>query len=231
MSLSKIQKAVLKKESKLVFLLSLFLFTSSVSCTQKSFLCWNEKRTKAMAFAFDDILNHVKVRDIHGYSTLTSSKEPLQSHMPGGTHRLQMNSSLITLEVIQDTAYSKNQLPSGKFIKSNTAISEEEYLKQTNYHAVYPVIWRYVFDKKLLTLSFSSSPLPKPRYATKAKFVYDKTADDYFLEKTKDLTAKELSEIFPPEEKFYTDIYPNCEEESFSFKRIIRSIIRQLSFP
>ena len=231
MSLNKTQKAFLKKEIQLVFLLSLFLLTSSVSCTQKSFLCWDEQRTKAMAFAFDDIVNHVKVRDIQSYSTLTSSKEPLQSHMPGGTHRLQMDSNLITLEVIQDTAYSKNQLPSGEFIKSNTEITEEEYLKQINYHAVYPVIWRYVFNKNSLTLSFSSAPLLKPRYATKAKFVYDKTADDYFLEKTKDLTATELSRIFPPQEKSYTDIYPNCEEESYSFKRIFRSIIRQLSFP
>ena len=212
-------------------MLALFFFASSISCTQKSFLCWDEQKTKAMAFAFDDISNSVKVRDIQSYSTFTSSKKPLQPHMPGGTHRLQMNSGLITLEVIQDTAYSKNQLPSGKFIKSNTTISEEEYLKQTNYHAVYPVLWRYVFDKKSLTLSFSSSPLPKPRYATKAKFVYDKTAGDYFLEKTKDLDSKELSRIFPPQEKIHTVMYPHCEEESFSFKRIVRSLIRQLSFP
>ena len=184
-----------------------------------------------MAFAFDNIFHHVKVRDIHWYSTLTSIKEPLQSHMPGGTHRLEMDSNLITLEVIQDTAYSKNQIPSGKFIKSNSEISEEEYLKQINYHAVYPVIWRYIFNRNSLALSFSSSPLSKPRYATKSKFVYDKTANDYLLKKTKDLTAKELSEIFPPQEKSYTHTYSNCEEESYSLKRIFRSIIRQLSFP
>lgn len=224
-------KVILKKKSYFVFVLSLLLFTSSVSCTQKSFLCWNENRTEATAFAFDDISNTVKVRDIHSYSTFNSSKEPLQSHMPGGTHRLLMDKDFITLEVIQDTAYAKTQLYTGEFIKPNTEITEEEYLKQTFYHAVYPVLWKYVFDKKLLKLTYSSAPLPKPRRATMARNVYDKTADDYYFEKIKDLNAEELSRIFPPEEKSYTHVYPNCEEESYSFKRIIRSIIRQLSFP
>ena len=225
------QKVFLKQESYFVFVLSLLLFTSSVSCTQKSFLCWNENRTEATAFAFDDISNTVKVRDIHSYSTFNSSKEPLQSHMPGDTHRLKMDKDFITLKFIQDTAYAKTQLSTGKFIKPNTEITEEEYMKQTRYHAVYPVVWKYVFDKNASTLTYSSSPLPKPRYSSKAKYVYDKKTDDFYFEKIKDLSAEELSRIFPPEEKNYTHVYPNCEEESYSFKRIIRSIIRQLSFP
>ena len=231
MYLNRIQKAFFKKKNHIVFLLSLLLFTSSVSCTQKNFLCWNEKRTEAMAFSFDDILSTVKVRDIHSYSTFNSSKEPLQSHMPGGTHRLLMDKDFITLEVIQDTAYAKTQLSTGEFIKPNTEISEEEYLKQTFYHAVYPVLWRYIFDKNSSTLTYSSSPLPKPRRATMARNVYDQKTDEYYFKKVKDLNAKELSQIFPPEEKFYTKAYPHCETESYSFKRIFRSIIRQLSFP
>lgn len=214
-----------------VFLLFVFLFTSSVSCTQKSFLCWNKGRTKAIAFSFDDILNEAKVRDIHRYSTLNSSKEPLQSHMPGGTHRLLMDKDFVTLEVIQDTVYAKTQLHTGEFIKPDTEITEEDYVKQTYYHAIYPNLGRYVFDKNASTLTYSSKPLPKPRHATMAKMVYDKTADNYFFQKVKDLNEKELSRIFSPEEKHYTHVYPNCEGESFSFKRIIRSIIRLLSFP
>ena len=225
------QKAFLKKKSHFVFLLSLLLFTSSVSCTQKSFVCWNEQKTEAVAFAFDDISNYVTVRDIHRYSTFNSSKEPLQSHMARGTHRLQMNEDSITLEFIQDTAYAKTQLSTGEFIKSNTEITEEEYLKQTRYHAVYPNIHKYTFDKNLLKLSLSYSPLPKPRYSSKAKYVYDQKTDEYHFEKIRELTDKEFSTIFPAHEKSNTYNYPNCEENSGSLKQMIRSIFRQLTFP
>lgn len=226
------QKKFFKRNFYHTVAFTLFLYTFSISCTQKSFLCWNEQKTEAMAFAFDEISNYVTIRDIHRYSNLNSSKEPLQSHIPRGTHRLQMNPNSITLEVIQDTASSKIQLPSGKFTNSHTEFeSEEEYLKQTRYHSVYPVIHKYIFDKELSKLSLSYSRLPKPRSAIAQKYIYDKTADEYFLEKVKDLTDKEFSTIFPAHEKSKTYMYPNCKEESHSMKRMIRSILRHLTFP
>ena len=214
-------------------LIILVIFICSVSCTKKSFVCWNEQKTEAIAFAFDDTLNQVTVRDIYEYSTLNSKKEPLKSHMPGGTHRLQMDQNVITLEVIQDTVFTKTRLPSGEFIESHTEIkTENDYLNQRRYHAVYPVIWKYVFDKKLLKLSFSLSPLPKPRSAIEQKFIYDKATDDLYPEKTKDLTTEELSLIFSSHKKPTTYIYPHCERENdYSLKRILRSIYRHLSFP
>ena len=54
--------------------------------------------------------------------------------MSGGTHRLKMESDSITLEVIQDTASAKIQLPSGKFIDSKHEFESEEEtdsMKQT----------------------------------------------------------------------------------------------------
>lgn len=226
----KMQKDFLKRKIYHTVALILFLYTFSISCTQKSFLCWNEQKTEAMAFAFDE--TSVTVRDIHRYSTVNSSKEPLQSHMPGGTHRLQMNLDSIILEVIQDTASAKIQLPSGKFTNSHTEFeNEEEYLKQKRYHAVYPVIHKYIFDKKLSKLSLLYSRLSKPRSAIAQKYIYNKTADEYFLEKIKDLTDEEFSTIFPAHEKSQTYMYPNCEEESHSMKQMIRSILRHLTFP
>ena len=222
----------MKRKKYHTIVLTLFLCLFFISCKQKSFLCWNELKTKAMAFSFDETSNYVTVRDIHRYSTVNSNKEPLQSHMPGGIHRLQMNPDFIILETIQDTASAKIQLPSGEFTNSHTEFeSEEEYLKQTRYHAVYPVIHKYIFDKKLSKLSLSYSRLPKPRSAIVQQYVYDKIADEYFLEKIKDLTDKEFSTIFPPHEKSQTYMYPNCEEESHSMKRIIRSILKHLTFP
>ena len=225
-------KNFLKKKKCYIFMFTLFSCSLFISCTQKSFLCWNEQKTKAMAFAFDETLNYVTVRDIHRYSTLNSSREHLQSHMPGGTHRLQINPDSIILETIQDTASAKIQLPSGKFTNTHTEFkSEEEYLKQTRYHAVYPVIHKYIFDKKLSALSLSYSRLPKPRSAIVQKYIYNKTADEYYLEKIKNLTDKEFSTLFPAHEKSKTYMYPNCEEESQSMKRMTRSILRQLTFP
>ena len=226
------QEAFSKKKSKCIFLLTLFLCTFSISCTQKSFLCWNEKRTRAMAFSYDDTLRTVTVRDIHSYSTLDASKEPLQSHMSGGTHRLQIDQDSITLEVIQYTASAKTQLPSGKFIDSNTAIEDEsEWLKQRRYHAVYPTVRKYIFDRQLSKLSYSSAPLPKPRSAIEQRYIYDQKMEDYYLQKTRDLTNEEFALLFPPHEKEYRDLYPHCEEESHSLKRVVRSILRSLSFP
>lgn len=87
-------------------------------------------------------------------------------------------------------------------------------------------------DKKLLKLSFSFSPLPKPRSAIEQKFIYDKETDDHNFEKTKDLTPEESALIFPPHEKSKTYNYPHCEGEgTHSLKRILRSIYRHLTFP
>ena len=224
------QEGFLKNDS--ILLLIPLLFVCSVSCTQKSFVCWDKQRTEAMAFAFDDTLNDVTVRDIYTYSTFDSKKEPLNSDMPGGTHTLQMKESVITLEVIQDTVFTKYRLPSGKLIKSHTEIKTEyDYLNQRRYHAVYPVIWKYVFDKNSLELSFSSWPLPKPRSAIEQEFIYNKTTDDLYPRKTKDLTEEEFSLIFPAHEKRYSHMYPHCEkEEPHSLKRFLRTLSKYFNF-
>ena len=183
-----------------------------------------------MAFSYDDILGTVTVRDIHSYSTLDSKEEPLNSDMPGGAHRLQMEEDLIILEVIQDMASDRVQLPSGKFIDGNTVFeNEEEYLKQTRYHAVYITVRKYVLDRQLLKLSYSSTPLPKPRSAIEQKYVYDQRTGEYHFVKTRDLTDKEFALLF--NKKVYEEGYPHCEDESYSLKKTIRSILRMLSFP
>ena len=105
-------KYLLKKRDFLLFVL--FLFSFSVSCTQKSFVCWNKEETEAMAFTFDDLLGKVIVRDIQDYYVLNSKKGPLNSEMPGGAYTLQMGEDMITLEVIQDTVLTKTRLPSGR---------------------------------------------------------------------------------------------------------------------
>ena len=225
------QRDFFKKKRKDILLLIFILFTFSVSCTQKSFVCWNEEETKATAFSFDDVLNTVTFGDIHSYSTLNAKKEPLNSDMPGGTHTLQMDDDLITLEVIQDTVLVKTRLPSGEFIKNPADIDNEyDYLNQRRYHAVYPVVHKYVFDKELSKLSLFYSALPKPRSAIEQEFIYDKTRGDLYPRKVKDLTAEEFSLIFPPHEKSSTFLYPKCREETHSLKRILRTIIRMLTF-
>ena len=209
------QKSFFGQKNNYILLLTLLLCIFTISCTQKSFLCWNEEKTLAMAFAYDDIANYVVAEDKNSYSILTSSKEPLQSHMPGGTHVLQMDEDIITLQVIQDTVYTRTQLPSGKFIDSYDEIkTENDYLKQRRYHAVYPVVWKYVFDKVSSELSFFATPLPKPRSAIEQEFIYDKAKDDLYPKKVRDLTDKEAASIFPPNEKEYNDNYPHCEDES-----------------
>ena len=224
------QKTFLEKKSKCIVLLTLFLYTFSISCTEKSFLCWDEKRKKAMAFSYDNVSQTITVRDIHSYSAFTSSKEPLSSDMPGGIHRLQMDEDVITLEVIQYVASERVQLPSGKFIGGDiTFKNEDEYLKQTRYHAVYATVEKYMFDRNFVKLYYSSTSLPKPRSAIEQKYIYDQRTGEYHFVKTKDLTDKEFALLFNKE--VYEEIYPHCEEESYSLKRILRSILKNLSFP
>ena len=226
------QMSFFKNSSHHILLLIVLVSTCSVSCTEKSFVCWNKQRTEATAFAFDDSLNTVTVDDRLTYSTFTSSKESLNSSMPGGTHILQMNPNSIILQVIQDTVFTKTRLSSGKFIKDYNEIkTEHDYLNQRRYHAVYPVVWKYVFDKNSATLSFYANPLPIPRSSIEQKFIYDKSTNDLAPQKVRDLTEKESSAVFPPKEKAYTRLYPNCEEESpNSIKRFFRSIFRLFQF-
>ena len=207
-------------------------FIFSISCTQKSFVCWNEKKTQALAFSFNETMGYVTVKDIRRYSTLTSRKKPLKSHMPGGTHTLEMNKDFITLKVIQDTVLIKTRIPSGKFIKNPTEIKTEyDYLNQKRYHAIYPIIHKYFFDKKLLKLSLSYLPLSKPRSAIEQEFIQNKKTNDLHPKKRRELTPEELLLIFPPHEKTKTYIYPRCEKEkTYSPKGILRSILKYFHF-
>lgn len=218
--------------TKPISLLFLFPLIFSISCTQQSFVCWNEQKTKAIAFAFDEAMGSVTVKDIYEYFSLKSINEPFNSLMPGGTYKIQMNEDSITLEVIQDTVFTKTKLPSGRFIKSHTEIkTQNDYLKQRRYHAIYPVIDKYVFEKKSLKLSLFYTPLPKPRSAIEQEFIYDKTTKNLSPKKTKDLTSKELPLIFPLHEKTETYFYPNCKkEEEYSLKRTIRTILKYFYF-
>ena len=152
--------------------------------------------------------------------------------MPGGAYRLQMNPDFIDLEVIQDTVFTKTRLPSGQFIKSSDEIqTQEDYLKQIRYHSVYPVIRKYIFNKKSLQLTYSSRPLPKPRSAIEQKFVYEKETDSLRPYKTRDLEEEELKGIFPAHEKTRVRPYPNCEQESFfSIKQKVRSMLKYWIF-
>ncbi len=210
----------------------LFFSTFSISCTHRSFVCWNEKNTKAIAFEFSDDLRYVKVSDIHSYNILNSKKIPLNSNMPGGTHKLEINQNSITLKVIQDTVFTKTQLPSGKFIKYHSEIkSQHDYLNQRRYHAVYPVVWKYVFNRDSLKLSFSLIPLPKPRKSIEQKFIYDENKKNLYPEKVRNLTEKESALIFPSHEKTKTFIYPKCkEEDAHSLKKFLRTISKYLKF-
>ncbi len=213
-----------------IHLIVLFLSLFFISCTQNSFVCWNEAKTEAIAFAYDDSLIYVNVDDIHSYSTL-DSKKSLNSNMPGGTHKLEMNENMIVLEVIQDTVFTKTRLPSGNFIKNHTEIkTKHDYLNQRRYHAVYPVVLKYVFDKYSSKLAFSARPLPIPRSAIEQKFIYNKTTKKLYPEKTKDLTHEEFSTIFPAHENSYTNTYPNCEDDFNPFKRSIRTILKYFYF-
>ena len=214
-----------------IILLILFFFTFSVSCTQKSFVCWNEEETEAIAFAFDSIVGYAVVEDIHDFYILNAEKQ-LNSDMPGGSHTLQMDQNTVVLEFIQDTVYTKTKLPSGQFIKDSSEIKNRyDYLNQRRYHAVYPVVHKYVFDKKLLKLSLFYSPLPKPRSAIEQEFIYDKTRNNLYPKKVKDLTQSESASIFPPHEKTSTFLYPKCKNETYSLKRILRTILGYLIFP
>ena len=226
----------MNRPSTLTNLTSLFglsLMTAfSISCTRQSFVCWNEQKTKAIAFSFDEAFRSVTVRDIHEYHTLNSKTKPLDSHMPGGTHRLQMDKDSINLEVIQNTVFTKTRLPSGKFIKSHTEIkTQNDYLKQRRYHAVYPVVWRYIFEKKTSKLSLSYSPLPQPRSAIEQDFIPYGTTGKLQPRKVKDLTLQEATSIFPSHEKRKTYMYPDCKKEDpSSMKPFIRKIVKYLNF-
>ena len=219
--------------SNIFVVLSLFLL---ISCSQNSYIynyiCWNKKRTQAIAFSFDNQLKSVTIGDIHSYFILTSQNQPLDASMSGDTHKLQMNQHSITLEVIQDTVYVKTRIPSGQFVNPKDIKIEEDYFNQRRYHAVFPVVHKYVFDKKSPQLSVFYSPLFPPRRAIEQKFVHqggDKY--DIYPEKVKDLGLEESAAIFPPEEKTSSFSYPNCEDEgSYSLKKMIRSILKRFQF-
>ena len=200
------------------------------SCTEKSYLCWNEKRTRAVAFSFDDTMESVTVEDLHSYGLWTSQDKPLDAGMPGGTHRLTMDEDSITLEVIQDSVRVKTKVPSGRFVDPKDIKTEEDYLGQRRYHAVLPFVHKYVFDRESIRLSLSySPPLLPPRRAIEQKFVAKGGKYELYPEKVKDLSPEEASDIFGSSSGS-TSAYPDCEEESHSMKRFVRSILRLLFF-
>ena len=187
-----------------------------------------------MAFSYDEIMGSVTVKDMFSFYDLKSEKTPLNSKMPGGSHIIKMDSSSIILEYIQDAAYSRTQLPSGHFIENyeEEIKTEEDYKSQIIYHAVYPVVWKHIFDKKQLSLSFFADLLPIPRSATELRFNPSvPIGHRSSFKKVRDLAPKEAAQIFQIKKKSYVEKYPNCENETFSLKRIIRSTLRTLFFP
>ena len=212
-----IQDCFLKKKRNNIFLFQLFfIIFFFVSCTQKNLTCWNEQKTQSETFVFDDTLKYLVVRRFLTYNVLASQSGPLRSEMPEGAYRLKISPDFVDLEEIQDRVYTKTRLPSGQFIKSSSAIqTQEDYLKRRSYHSVYPVIRRYIFNRKTLQLTLSFRPLPKPRSAIELKLVYEKATDSLRPDKARDLKAEELSELFPAHEKTSVYLYPNCEQKTF----------------
>ena len=213
--------------------LFLLFFISFVSCTeQESFLCWNADRSQAISFSYDGLMGSVTVEDIHTFHQIRSIKGSFSADMKGGTHFLKMGDDQIILRYIQDTVYVKIQLPSGVFLADSEKIqNREDWLNQTRYHSVYPVVWQYRFDKKTKQLSFSSFPLSKPRSSIKQKFNYKREDNQIYPYKVKDLTHKESSTVFKLHERKYEKNYPNCDDESLSAKSFIRKILKLLLFP
>ena len=213
--------------------LSLLCFISFVSCTeQKDFLCWDSNRSQAVSFSYDNLMGSVTIEDIHTFHSIRSIKTSFNSDMKSGTHFLKMEESHITLQYIQDTVYVKIQLPSGKFLKDSEKIhNREDWLNQIRYHAVYPVVWDYRFNKKSKQLSFSSFPLHKPRSSIKQKFNYSQKDNQIYPYKVKDLTNEESSAVFKLHERKYKKDYPNCDDESLSTKSFIRKILKLFLFP
>ena len=205
------------------------------SCGGTSYLCWNEDKTEAMAFSYDETFGNITVGDRISFSILNAQKTPLNSNMPGGSHTIKMDKSSIILEYIQDSVYSRTQLPSGRFVENyNEEIkTKEDYKKQIIYHAVYPVVWKHVFDKKQISLFFYANPLPKPRSATELRYNPDNNPSNprSYFKKVRDLNPEEAAQLLQLDKHSYTKEYPQCENETFSFKRIVRSILRTLLFP
>jgi len=206
--------------------LLLFFCFFSLSCSGTSYLCWNEIKTEAIAFSYG--LGTITVDDSRIYNMIYSQKKPLNSEMPGGSYVLKIEPSLITLERIQDTVYVRVKLPSGEFLETFSYIEDiEDYLNQIRYHAVYPVVRKYVFDKEALSLSYSATPLFKPRSAIEQKLVnYNEETQRGTFKETRNLSPQEAFDILQIDKRAYSYEYPRCEDESFSIKRILRYLLK-----
>lgn len=221
------------KMKKAALLSVILLFCNSCSVSGFSFLCWNEKKTAAIAFNYDYLIGQVILEDRQYYTLFDSKKEPLSADMPGGSYRLTMEKGQIIVEVIQDTVLSKMKLPSGKFANPGHQFNRydiDNHEKIRAYAATYPFLYKYVFDTDSLQLVWSVSPLSKPRSAREIKYTLDRKNNMLSPQKTKDLTDKEVFSILQPENKTHTKNFVYCEDESFSLKRIIRTIYIMFSF-
>ena len=220
------------KMKKASFLLFILLFFSS--CLGSSFLCWNEEKTLAIAFNYDYVTGQVILKDRLYYTLFGSEEELLKEDTPGGSYyKLTMEKDQIVLESIQNLVLWRMKLPSGEFAAPDHKFNRydiDNHEKIRTYHAVYPFLYKYVFDTSSLELVLSVSPLSKPRSAREDKYTLDRENSLLTPQKTKDLTDEEAFSILQPEEKAYTIHYVYCENETFSLKRVIRTIYRTLSF-
>ena len=219
------------KMKKASFLLFILLFFSS--CLGSSFLCWNEEKTLAIAFNYDYVTGQVILKDRQYYTLFGSEKEPLSLDKSGGSYRLTMEKDQIVLEFIQYLVLWRMKLPSGKFAAPGYQFSRydiDNHKKIRSYHANYPFLYRYVFDINSLELVLSVSPLSKPRSARENKYTFDIKNRLLTPQKTKNLTDEEAFSVLQPEKKAYTINFVHCENETFSLKRVIRTIYRTLSF-
>ena len=186
-----------------------------------------------MAFNYDYAIGQVILEDRQYYTFFGSKKESLNADMSGGSYRLTMEKDQIVVEFIQDTVLWKMKLPSGRFADPGYVFNRydiDNHEKIRAYHARHPFLYKYVFDTNALQLFLSVSPLSKPRSARENKYTLDRRSNLLSPQKTKDLTDTEVFSILQPEKKAYTINYVHCEDESFSFKSIVRTIYKTLSF-
>lgn len=214
----------MKVSSRAVLPLLALFFAScpAANAHADSYHCLSGDRQHGLRFAWNSY--SVNLRHLSFYFEGENQRRPLTAAMKGGTYSVAATEEAVTLRYIQDFVLTKIKLPSGEIVADNTSVADPESFRDIRrYHAVFPGVEEYRFDRGNKTLSLKYKTLFPARKIMEQKFVMQDGAAYPYPELVRVLGPEEGREIFQDEirQGVRDGLQYSCQEES-AFKSILR---------
>jgi len=162
-----------------------------------SYHCLSGDQQHGLRFAWNRYF--VSLKHLSFYFEGQNQRRPLTAAMKGGTYSVAATEEAVTLRYIQDFVLTKIKLPSGEIVADSTSVADPESFRDVRrYHAVFPGVEEYRFDRGNKTLSLKYETLFPARKIIEQKFVMQ-GADYPYPQLVRVLGPEEGREIFQDE--------------------------------